>query len=32
MEEKTLPKKEQLVVGLDLGTTKICAIIGKRSA
>jgi len=27
-----LPKKEQLVVGLDLGTTKICAIIGKRSA
>ncbi len=27
-----MPKKEQLVVGLDLGTTKICAIIGKRSA
>jgi len=27
-----LPKKDQLVVGLDIGTTKVCAIIGERNA
>jgi cell division protein FtsA len=27
-----LPKKDQLVVGLDIGTTKVCAIIGEKSA
>lgn len=27
-----MPKKDQLVVGLDIGTTKVCAIIGERNA
>jgi len=26
-----LPKKDRLVVGLDIGTTKVCAIIGERN-
>jgi cell division protein FtsA len=26
-----LPKKEQLVAGLDIGTTKVCAIIGEKT-
>ncbi len=26
-----MPKKDRLVVGLDIGTTKVCAIIGERN-
>ncbi len=26
-----MPKKEQVVVGLDIGTTKVCAIIGEKT-
>jgi cell division protein FtsA len=26
------PKRENIVVGLDIGTTKICAIVGERTA
>ncbi len=31
-EEETLPKKDRLVVGLDIGTTKVCAMIGEKNA
>ncbi len=31
MSEKTSSPKEQVVVGLDIGTTKICAIVGRRN-
>jgi cell division protein FtsA len=30
-EGRTLAKKDQLIVGLDLGTTKICVIVGSKS-
>ena len=31
MAHEQTPSTEQIVVGLDIGTTKICAIVGKRN-
>jgi cell division protein FtsA len=32
MAQKKVPRRENLVVGLDIGTTKICAIVGEVTA